>query len=35
MILVVLIMLDFLLGLGILWSIIGPVVRGLSSMAMG
>ena len=34
-ILVVLIMLDFLLGLGILWSIIGPVVRGLSSMAMG
>ena len=34
-ILVVVIMLDFLLGLGILWSIIGPVVRGLTSMAIG
>lgn len=34
-ILVALIMLDFLLGLGILWGIIGPVVRGLTSLATG
>ena len=34
-ILVTLIMLDFFLGIGILWRIIGPVVRGLTSVATG
>ena len=34
-ILVTLVLSDFLLGWGILWGIIGPVVRGLSSMATG
>ena len=34
-ILVALIMFDFALGIGILWSIIGPVVRGLTSVATG
>lgn len=32
-ILVGIVMLDFMLGMGILWGIIGPVVRGLTSMA--
>ena len=35
MILVALIMFDFVFGLGILWPIIGPVVRGLTSVAIG
>ena len=34
-ILVVLIMFDLVLGIGILWRIIGPVVRGLTSVATG
>ena len=34
-ILVTLIMFDFFLGIGILWRIIGPVVRGLTSVATG
>ena len=34
-ILVTLIMLDFMLGIGILWRIIGPVVDGLTSVATG
>ena len=33
--LVALIMFDFFLGIGILWRIIGPVVRGLTSVATG
>ena len=34
-ILVALVMFDFVFGLGILWGIIGPVVRGLTSVAIG
>ena len=34
-ILVVLIMFDFIAGIGIIWRIIGPIVRGLSSVATG
>lgn len=34
-ILIGLIMIDYLLGLGILWGIIGPVVRFLTSLAIG
>ncbi|MCH8799855.1 MAG: site-2 protease family protein [Chloroflexi bacterium] len=33
--LVAIIMLDFALGLGVLWGIIGPVVRGLTTLATG
>ena len=35
LILVAILMLDIMLGLGILWGIIGPVVRGLTSAATG
>jgi Zn-dependent protease len=35
LILVVIVMLDFILGLGLLWSIIGPIVRGLTTIAIG
>ena len=35
LILVAIIMLDYIVGLGILWGIIGPVVRGLTSAAVG
>ena len=34
-ILVGIVLVDFTLGLGILWGIIGPVVRALSSAAIG
>ena len=33
--LVAIIMLDFALGFGVLWGIIGPVVRGLTTLATG
>ena len=33
--LVMLVMFDYALGLGILWGIIGPIVRGLSAVAIG
>ena len=35
MVLVGIVMLDYALGLGILWGIIGPVVNGLTSIAIG
>ena len=35
LILVAIIMLDFVFGLGILWGIIGPIVRGLTTVATG
>jgi Zn-dependent protease len=35
LVLVAIVMLDYAFGLGILWSIIGPVVRGLSTAATG
>ena len=34
-ILVALIMFDFVFGIGVLWGIMGPVVRGLTSVATG
>jgi Zn-dependent protease len=34
-ILVAVIMLDFVLGLGILWGIVGPVIRALTTAATG